>query len=83
MRKFAIVMASIGIASVGLAAPAQAAPDHFTYGNCVSNNVIEPSDGTAGPFTVNPQGKLTGAPNAWEKSGGHSRFAWGIGCLSF
>ncbi|HEX6249653.1 MAG TPA: hypothetical protein VFZ64_17435 [Nocardioidaceae bacterium] len=83
MRTFAIALASIGIASVGLAAPAQAAPDHFTYGNCVSNNVIEPSDGLAGPFKTNPQGTYTGAPNAWEKSGGHSRFAGGIGCMGF
>lgn len=83
MRKLAIVVATIGIASVGLTAPAQAVPDHYTYGNCVSNDVVEPSDGVAGPFTVNPQGKLTGAPNAWDKSDGHSRFSWGIGCMGF
>lgn len=82
MRKLAVALAVGGIAVIGFAAPAQADPgDDYTYGQCVSAGLIDPSAGSIGPTKMNPQGTYTGAINSYLASGGQGHFdGAGIAC---
>ncbi|MEU5941049.1 hypothetical protein ABZ807_18060 [Micromonospora sp. NPDC047548] len=82
MRRLAVALAAGGIAVIGFAAPAQAGPgDNYTYGNCVSAGMVNPSSGSIGPTKMNPQGKYTGAINSFIASDGHGHFdGAGIAC---
>ncbi|MET8311919.1 hypothetical protein [Micromonospora sp. NPDC005173] len=78
MRRLAIALATGGIVVLGVAAPAQADPG-LNYGHCVSSGLVEPSAGTIGPAKINPNGKFTGAYNAYMASHYKSHFDdWGL-----
>ena len=80
MRK-ARTAAAIAIVAAGLtggvAAPASADPPS-NYGHCVNSGLVDPSSGALGP--LNSNATQAGAPNAFARSGGNSRFTGAEAC---
>jgi len=72
----AIAIVAAGLTG-GIAASASADPPS-NYGHCVTSGQVEPSAGALGP--LNSNATQAGAPNAFERSGGHSRFSGAEAC---
>jgi len=72
----AIAIVAAGLTG-GIAASASADPP-ANYGHCVTSGQVDPSAGPLGP--LNSNATQAGAPNAFERSGGHSRFSGGEAC---
>ena len=79
-----IVGACLGFALA--VAPAAAAVENphqpTTYGECARYGITDPSSGTLGPYNANGTSaqELPGAPTAYARSGGQSRFSGGVSC---
>ena len=86
MRRFAIVVAGMGIGSFGFGAPAQAAELVDNWGQCVAHGWTEPSalsdqGQRVGPYLLNGQGNYAGPLNAFLRSDGISRFDAATTCV--
>ncbi len=81
MRK-ARIAAAMAIVAAGLTggiATSASADPPANYGHCVSSGQVDPSQGPIGPANTN-SAKGSGADNAFERSGGNSRWTGSIAC---
>jgi hypothetical protein len=76
-----IATGALVLASMGFCGVANAAPDN--YGGCVSTGIADTSTSRLGPIngqSLSSSGKIPGALNGHEQSGGQSRFSGAEGC---
>ena len=81
MRK-ARIAAAMAIVAAGLTggiATSASADPPANYGHCVSSGQVDPSQGPIGPANTN-SATGSGADNAFERSGGNSRWTGSIAC---